>query len=76
MCQTWKVEIHITQGPAYNEQTGAKETARYKWIFVLTNLFNIAVNDFDAKKFARHSWVLVISGTNCSVSKAFVLLCK
>ena len=59
-----------TLGPAYNEQKDAKENARYKWVLVVTELFNMAVNDFDAKKSARYSRVLavtelVLSGTQC-----------
>ena len=59
-----------TLGPAYNEQKDAKETARYKWVLVVTKLFNMAVNDSDAKQSARYSRVLVVtelvlSGTQC-----------
>ena len=59
-----------TLGPAYNEEKDAKETALYKWVLVVTKLFNMAVNDFDAKESARYSWVLavtelVLSGTQC-----------
>ena len=54
-------------GPAYNEQ---KETVRYKWVLVVTKLFNMVVNDFDAKQSSRYSQVLVVnelvlSGTQC-----------
>ena len=39
-------------------------------MFVLTELFNIAVNDFEAKKSAGYSRVLVtefvVSGTQCN----------
>ena len=60
-----------TLGPAYNEQKDAKETARYKWVLVVTKLFNMVVNDFDAKQSARYSRVLVVtelvlSGTHCN----------
>ena len=42
----------------------------------LTELFNIAVNDFDGKKSARYSRVLVVtelavSGTQCITFKQF-----
>ena len=42
-----------------------------KGVFIVTELFNIAVNNFDAKKSARCSRVLVvtelvISGTQCN----------
>ena len=47
--------------PTYNEQNAAKETARYKWVFVVTKHFNIAVNYFDAKKSVRYSQVLVVN---------------
>ena len=48
-----------------------KETAHYKWVLIVTELFNIAVNDFDAKKSAHCSQVLVVtelvvSGTQCN----------
>ena len=57
---------YCTLGPAYNEWKDAKETVRSKWLLVVTELVNIAVNDFDAKKFARCSRVLVVSGTQCT----------
>ena len=41
--------IAYTLGPAYNKQKDAKETARYKWVLVVTEFLNMAVNDFDAK---------------------------
>ena len=50
-----------TLGPAYNEQKDAKETARYKSVLVVTELFNTVVNDFDAKQSARYSRVLVVT---------------
>ena len=61
----------ITLGPAYNEEKHAKETARCRWVFVVTELLNIAANDYAAKKSARYSRVLVvtelvISGTQCN----------
>ena len=47
----------------------AKETACCKWVFIATELFNIVVNYFDAKKSAPYSRVLVVtelvSGTQC-----------
>ena len=53
------------------EQKDAKETARYKWVLVVTKLFNMAVNEFDARQSARYSRVLVVtelilSGTQCT----------
>ena len=39
----------------------AIETASCKWVFVVMELFNSAVNDFDTKKSARYSWVLVVT---------------
>ena len=39
----------------------AKETARYKWVLIVTELFNTAVNGFDAKKSARCSRLLVVT---------------
>ena len=38
----------------------AKETARCKWVLVVIQLFNIAVNDFDAKKSAHYNRVRVV----------------
>ena len=66
-----------TLGPAYNEQKDTKETARYKWVLVVTELFNMAVNDFDAKQSARYSRVLVVnelvlSGTQCIFGQYYV----
>ena len=45
-------------------------TARYKWELVVTELFNIAVNDSDAKKSDPYSRLLavtelVVSGNQC-----------
>ena len=44
----------------------------------LTELFNTAANDFDGKKSAGSSWVLivtelVVSGTQCIIFKQFYL---
>ena len=38
-----------------------KPTGGCKWILIVTELFNIAVNDFDAEKSARYSPVLVVT---------------
>ena len=59
-----------TLGLAYNEQIGAKKTARCRRVLIVTELFNIAVNDFDANKSTRCRRVLVatelvVSGTQC-----------
>ena len=46
----------------------SKETVRYKWVLAVTELFNITVNYFDAKKSSRFNRVLVglvVSGTQC-----------
>ena len=42
-----------------------------KWVLVVTKLFNMVVNDFDAKQSAHYSRVfvvteLVLSGTQCT----------
>ena len=50
-----------TLGPAYNEQTDAKKTARCRSVLVVTKLFIIAVNDFDAKKSTHYRRVLVVT---------------
>ena len=42
-----------------------RKTARYKWLLVVKELFNIAVNYFHAKKSTPYSRVLVVSGTQC-----------
>ena len=60
-CKCFHLHITITLGPAYNEQKDAKETARYKWVLIVTELFNMAVNDFDAKQSARYSRVLAVT---------------
>ena len=57
-------------GLAYNKQKHAEETARHKWVFIATIVFNIAVNDSDGRKSTHCSWVLVVtelivSGTQC-----------
>ena len=49
----------------------AKETPYYKWVLIVTELSNIAVNDYDTKKSAHCSQVLVVtelvvSGTQCN----------
>ena len=63
----------ITLRPAYNGQKDTKETARYKWVLIETKLFNMVVNDFDAKQSASYSRVLVVtklvlSGTQCLIN--------
>ena len=62
---------------AYNEYKDAKETARYKWVLVVTELFNTAVIDFDAMKTACCSrelvvTKLVVSGTQCNFRSELV----
>ena len=32
-----------------------------KWLLVVNEVFDIAVNNFDAKKSARYSWVLIVT---------------
>ena len=49
-----------TLGLNHNEQKDAKETAHYKWVLIVTELFTIAVNDFDAKKYVRSGQVLCV----------------
>ena len=49
--------------PLTTSKKDAKETARYKWVLVVTKLFNMVVNDFDAKQSARYSRVLVVKRT-------------
>ena len=61
-----------TLGTVYNELKDAKETARCKQVLVVTELFNFAVNDFNAKKSAHYSQVLVVtelavSGADCKL---------
>ena len=53
-----KIWIHLsnlvstTLGPAYYQWNEVKETARYKSVLFVTELFNTTVNDFNAKKSA------------------------
>ena len=54
-------EVGNTLGPAYNEQVDAKKTARCRRVLIVTELFNIAVNEFDAKKSTRCRRVLVVT---------------
>ena len=58
-------------GSRLQRANDAKETPHYKWVLIVTELLNIAVNDFDAKKSAHCSQVLVVtelvvSGTQCN----------
>ena len=39
-----------TLDPTYNELKDERETARCKRVLVVTELFNIGINDFDTKK--------------------------
>ena len=48
-----------TSGLVQKEWKDAKETATYKWVLIVAGLFNIAVDDFDAKKSACYSRVLL-----------------
>ena len=64
------VFLEDTLCPVYNDQIDSKKTARWREVLLITELFNIVVNDFDAKKFTRYSRVLVVtelvvSGTQC-----------
>ena len=42
--------VVCTLGPVYNEQKDSKETARYKWVLIVTEFFSIAVNYIHAKE--------------------------
>ena len=42
------------------------KSARCKRVIFVTELFDIAVNDFDAKKSALYSWVFIVILTQCS----------
>ena len=55
------MQILNTPDPAYNEYKDAKETARYKWVLIVEELFNMAVNDSDAEKSAPFSRMLVVT---------------
>ena len=50
-----------TLGPTYNEQIDVQKTARCMRMLAVTELFNIAVHDFDAKKSTRFRRVLVVT---------------
>ena len=63
---------HTSLPPTTSKKGDTKETAGYKWVSVVTQLLNIAVDEFDAKKYALCSQVLVvtklvISGTRCNL---------
>ena len=46
---------------SYKAHKDAKETVRCKWMLVETELFNIVVSDFDAKKSTRYRRVPVLT---------------
>ena len=59
-----------TLEPAYNKQIDATKTARCRRVLKVTELFDLALYDFDAKKSTCFKWVLVVtelvvSGTQC-----------
>ena len=61
--------LKYTGSRLQRKKKDAKETARYKWMLVVTELFNIAVNQFDAKKSSRTVFVvtkLVVSEIQCT----------
>ena len=62
-CQKQPSELHT--GPAPFTSTKRRKRKQLhvvvSWCLFLTELFNIAVNDFDAKKSARYSRVLVVT---------------
>ena len=48
-----------------------KKLLFHEWVLIVTELFNIAVNDFDTNKSACYNWVLavtelVVRGTQCT----------
>ena len=55
------MQILNTPDPAYNEYKDTKETARYKWVLIVTELFNMAVYDSVAEKSAPYSRVLIVT---------------
>ena len=63
--------VVCTLGPVYNEQKDSKATARYKWVLIVTEFFNIAVNYIHAKKAVPYTQILivtelVVSGNQCT----------
>ena len=57
--------VHTT-----NKMIDTKETVCSEWVLIVTELFNIVVTDYGAKKYAHYSQVLfltklVVSGTQC-----------
>ena len=57
----WHIE-QFTPPPTRNEKKKhAKETDRCEWLLIVTDLYDIAVNDFDAKKSARYSWEFIVT---------------
>ena len=66
--------IANTLGPAYNELKDAKETTHCKWVLVVTELLNIALNDFNAKKSVPYSRVPVVTElVNAKWEKVYLL---
>ena len=84
----WWHHISYYSGSLLKRVKRCKETVRYKWVLVVTEPINIAVNYFDIKKSARCSRVLVVtelvvSSTRCNfkvylslVRRDFLLLPK
>ena len=48
--RTFRVWDVFKLGLVHNEKLSSHRHARYKWVLVVTEHFNIVVNDFDAKK--------------------------
>ena len=75
MLQTRIIVARIyTLGSACSDRERFK-TASCKWVLVVGALFHIAVNDFDAQKSVRYSWMLavpelIVSATQCIRSMA------
>ena len=57
-CDKWEND---TLGSACSKWKEAKKNVCSKLVLVVTELFNIAVNDIDAKESARYSRVLVVN---------------
>ena len=70
-CEHNKKVFNYT-GSCLQRVKGCKRKARHKWVLVVTELFNIAVDDIQAKKSGRYSRVLVITELVLSGTSVFL----
>ena len=60
-CQSFSYQFLHYTGSRLQRVKRCKRNSSFKWVLAATELLNIAVNYFDAKKSARNSWVLVVT---------------